>query len=186
MERETPSSLAGKGAGGLGKVGEVHLRETELARFDEGEAGVGVAKHLRWCARCRSIVADYRWLQQEIAATLALAAHAVPVPRPKWRAVRERMIVSRRHQMRWYASAAASVMLTVCLVLFVPNFLGLAVVAQMPQPEAVMPPAPVTAVVSGEHPVSGATPTPAISCAEAKSLQTPVFVLPPTPPESGT
>ena len=70
-------------------MSETHPKEIELARFEDGEASTGVAEHLRWCARCRSVVADYRWLQGEVTATLALAADSVPVPRPKWWAVCE-------------------------------------------------------------------------------------------------
>ncbi|MFQ6101719.1 MAG: hypothetical protein ACE5OS_10875 [Anaerolineae bacterium] len=171
----------------MSKVSEVHLREMELACLSDGEAGEEVAAHLRWCAHCRSTVADYRWLQGEIAAALAVAADAVPVPRPKWWAVRERMFAGRRRQVvGWRVSAFASVVLAVCLILSIPNFLAPAVAAQRLQPEVVMVPAPVTAAVSGECMASMATPTPAIFCEEAEPLPTPALMLPPTPPEPET
>ncbi|RLC90442.1 MAG: hypothetical protein DRI79_04980 [Chloroflexi bacterium] len=164
-------------------MSDVHPEEIELARFDDGGAGAGITEHLRQCVRCRNVVADYRWLRREIAATLALAAEAVPMPRPKWWAVQERMFLSQRRQIRWHASAAAGVMLAVCLILFVSNFLGPAIAVRMPQPEVVVMPAPVTAVASAEHPVSGATPTPVISGVKAESLPTPAFVPLPTAPQ---
>jgi len=186
-------------------MSEIHPREIELARFGDGEASTGIAEHLHWCAHCRSVVADYRWLQGEIAATLALAADAVPVPRPKWLAVQGHLFARQRRQIAgWRASALVSVMLVVCLMLSAPNLLVLcqasfdrfvvttsvvSVVRQVTKVatasrqklEAVTVSAPATAVVSGERMASMATPTPAISCEEAGPLPTPAFVLPPTP-----
>jgi hypothetical protein len=77
----------------------MHPREIELARFSDEETGAEVADHLRWCARCRSDVADYRWLQGEVTATLSAAADGVPVPRSRWWAVREALSVSERRQV---------------------------------------------------------------------------------------
>jgi len=168
-------------------MNEIHPRETELACLSEGEAGVGVAEHLRWCARCRSVVADYRWLQGEIGATLAAAADAVPVPRPKWWVVQERMFASQRRRVAgWRVSTVTSVVLAVCLMLSLSPVLGVAVVARTSPPKPMVAPAPVTAVASGEPRASMATPTPVISCEEATPSPTPVFMLPPTPPEPET
>ncbi len=167
-------------------MSKVHLRETELACLSDEEVGEEVAAHLRWCAHCRSTVADYRWLQGEIAAALAVAADAVPVPRPKWCAVRERMFAGQRRQVvGWRASAFASVMLAVCLMLSTPNLLSLPAAALVPQPEVATVPTPVTAAVSGERMASMATPTPAIPCEseEPTPPPTPAVVLPPTPPQ---
>jgi len=123
-------------------MSETHPKEIELARFEDGEASTGVAEHLRWCARCRSVVADYRWLQGEVAATLALAADSVPVPRPKWWAVCESLSLGeRRRAGRRRASALASLALVFSLILSAPGFLGAAVVASV---DEVMAPAPVT------------------------------------------
>ena len=145
VEGETPSSLAGKGAGGLGEMSETHPKEIELARFGDGEASTGVTEHLRWCARCRSVVADYRWLQGEVTATLALAADSVPVPRPKWWAVCESLSLGeRRRAGRRRASALASLALVFSLILSAPGFLGAAVVAQAVSVDVVMAPAPIT------------------------------------------
>jgi hypothetical protein len=179
-------------------MNEVHLRETELARLSEEseeEVGVSVAEHLRWCARCRSGVADYRWLQGEIVAALSAAADAVAVPRSRWWAVQEALSAGQRRQAAgWRASAVASVVLAVCLMLSLSPILGTAAMAHAARtavPEPVIAPAPVTAVVSGGH-FSGeclasmATPTPVVSCGEATPLPTPALMLPPTPPEPGT
>jgi len=167
-------------------VSKVHPQEIELAHLDDEETSVCVTEHLHWCARCRSIVADYVWLQGEIAATLATVADAVPVPRPKWWAVQEALFTSQRRQITgWRVSAAASVVLAVCLMLVISPVLGTAVVARTLSPEVMVAPAPVTAVVSSELVASVATPTPVVSCEGAIPLPapTPAFMLPPTPPE---
>ncbi len=171
-------------------MSEVHLRETELARLSDGEADVEMDGHLRWCARCRSVVADYRWLQGEITAALAAAASAVVVPRPSWWAVQEVLSTSRRRQITGgRVSAVASLVLTVCLMLSVSPVLGTAAIVQTARtspPEPMVAPAPVTAVVPGERAASMATPTPVMSCEEITPLPTPALMLPPTPPEPET
>jgi len=169
-------------------MSKAHPREVELACLSDEEAGEEVAAHLHWCARCRSVVADYRWLQGEITTMLAVAADAVFVPRPKWWAVRERMFTRQRRQVAgWRASAFASVVLAVCLMLSIPNLLIPAVAAQRLQPEAATVPAPITAVVSGETVASLATPTPAVPCdGQPPQPLTPAVVLPPTPPQPET
>jgi len=176
----------------MSEVGKVHPREIELARMGDGEADAGVRRsaavmeHLHWCARCRSVVADYVWLQGEIAATLVTAADAVPVPRSKWWVVQDALFTSQRRQITgWRVSAAASVVLAVCLMLVTSPVLGTAVVARTLPPEVMVAPAPVTDVVPGELVVSVATSTPVVSCEGAIPLPapTPAFMLPPTPPE---
>ena len=163
-------------------MSEAHLMETELAYLSDGESGAEVAAHLRWCARCRSVAADYCWLQGEIETALATVAEAVPVPGSRWWAVQARLFAGRRRQIAgWRVSAFASVVLAVSLMLSAPSFLTPAVVALGEQPGAATVPAPVTAFAAGE---SVATPTPVISCAdEALPPPTPAVVLPPTPPQ---
>jgi hypothetical protein len=169
---------------------KVHPVEMELACWDDGEASAGVVGHVRWCARCRSAVADYRWLAGEIGATFAAVADAVDVPRPQWWAVHGRLLASQR---RWVAggraSAVASVVSVVCLMLWLspvlPPALGTAVALRTPPPEAMVVSAPVTAPVSGTGAL-GATPTPIVSRADATLAPTPDFALPPTPPEPET
>jgi hypothetical protein len=171
-------------------MNKVHPNETELARWGDGGKSADVAAHVRWCARCRSGVADYRWLAGEIGATLTAAADAVDVPRPRWRALKGRLIVDQRRRVAgWRASAVASVVLAACLMLSLsPTLLRTAVAARMvPVPlEAMVVPAPVTASVSGTHSAPGVTPTPMVSRAEATPAPTPGFSLPPTPPERET
>lgn len=171
-------------------MGKVHLRETELACLSDGEPDVEMAEHLRWCARCRSIATDYRWLQGEIKATLAAVADAVAVPGPKWRVVQERMSASQRRRVAVpRVSAVASVVSAVCLMLSVSPVLGTAAIAQTARtlpPEPIVAPAPAMAVVSsepGEHLALMATPTPDISHEEAALALTPAVMLPPTPLE---
>jgi len=167
-------------------MSQAHPGEIELARLSEEESGADVAQHVSRCVRCRSVLADYRWLQGEIGATLATVADEVVVPRPRWWAVQTHILAGQRRVAGWRVSTVASVLLSVCLMLSLSPVLGMAVVAQTSPPEPVIAPAPVTVVVSGQ--VSGAplaslaTPTPAISCEGATAAPTPAFVLPPTPP----
>jgi len=165
---------------------EIHPGEAELARFSEGEGGADVAEHLRWCARCRGVIADYRWLQEEIGGTLAAAVDAMALPRSKWWIVQERISATRRRRVAgWRASAIASVVSAVCLMLLVSPVPGTTVVARTLPPEPMVAPSPVAVVVSGE---SGehlmATPTPAISRDGTALSPTPALILPPTPLES--
>ena len=159
---------------------EIHPKEIDLARLSElgVDTGAEMAEHLRWCARCRSVVADHRWLQEEISATLAVAVDAVPVPRPKWWAVQEVLLTRQRRQVAgWRGSAIASVVLTICLMLSASPVLGTsATMVHTLPPEAIIATAPD--LVSGS-----ATPTPAIfrQVQEITPLPTPVLALPPTP-----
>ena len=175
-------------------MSKVHPDETELARWGDGEARADVAAHVRWCARCRSGVADYRWLAGEIGATLRAAADAVDVPRPRWWALKGRLIADQRRRVAgWRASAVASVVLAVCLMLSLsPVLLSTAVAARMVPLEAMVVPAPMTAMtantasISGTRAAPGATPTPIASRTEIAPAPTPDFSLPPTPPEPET
>jgi hypothetical protein len=165
-------------------MSEVHPKETELARFSDEQPSASVADHLRWCARCRSGVADYQWLGGEIEATLKAAADEVPVPRPRWWAVQARLRAGQqRRAAGWRASAFASIALVISFVLCVPNVACPVVAAPVPPPKAATVPPSVTAFVSGAHRVALATPTPAIPQGGEKPLLTPAFALPPTPPD---
>lgn len=173
-----------------------HLGEIELAQLSDkaGREAVGaeIVEHLRWCARCRSAVADYGWLQREISATLTAAADGVFVPRPQWWAVQERVFAGRRRQITaWRVSSIAGVALAVCLMVAGATIAAspapsTGAVAQTLSPELVVAPAPVTVIASGEHSISMsmATPTPAMSC--DVTLLSPALGLPPTPPELET
>jgi len=170
-------------------MGEIHLSEIDLARFSQSdgneaqETDARQVEHLRWCAHCRSIVADHRWLQEEVTATLAIAANALPVPRSKWWVVREALSArQRRQETRWRVSAVASVVLTICLMLSTSPVLSTAAIARSAytsSPEAGAATAPVSAPS-----ISIVTPTPAVvrQVQAVTPLPTPVLKLPPTPP----
>jgi hypothetical protein len=175
-------------------MSKVHPEQTELARWSDGEARADIATHVRWCAACRSAVADYRWLAGEIETTLTAAADTVKVPRPRWWALQGRLIAEQRRRVAGrQVSAVASVLLAVCLMLSLsPVLLRTAVAARMVPLDAMVVPAPVTAMtastanvasVSGIHAAPGTTPTPILARAEATPVPTPDFALPPTPPE---
>lgn len=158
---------------------ERHPREIELARLGDREAvSTEMAEHLRWCTHCRSVVADYDWLQGEIAATLEAAAE-VPAPRPQWWAVRERVFAGQQRQITgWRISALSSVVLAVCLMFSAFPVQSSTVAALTSLPEPIVAPAPVTVAVT-----LMATPTPTT---ETVPPSTPAFMLPPTPPQTET
>jgi hypothetical protein len=167
-------------------MSEGHPGEAELARFGEGDKSAELEDHLRWCARCRSVVADYRWLGEEVGASLRSAAGAVEVPRPRWWAVQERLSASERRQARRLrVPAVASVVLAFSLMLALSPVVGTAVAARTLPPEAMVAPVPFTTIVSDGSVTSAVTATPAVSSEAATPLPTPGFVLPPTPPEPG-
>jgi len=163
-----------------------HPVDFELAALDDGVACDNVGDHLRWCARCRSALAGYRWLQGELETTLTAVADAVPVPRPRWRVVRGRLLAGQRRRVaRWRVSALATVALTVCAMLFAPIFLSPVGAARVPQPEvgaAVAVPTPADPTAAATPSVQAATPTPAVLRSDASST-TPVVELFPTPTE---
>jgi hypothetical protein len=168
-------------------MSEGHPGEAELARFGEGDKSAELEDHLRWCARCRSVVADYRWLGEEVGASLRSAAGAVEVPRPRWWAVQERLSASERRQARRLrVPAVASVVLAFSLMLALSPVVGTAVAARTLPPEAMVAPVPFTTSISRGDGISLATPTPVVSRDEATALPTPGFMLPPTPPQPGT
>jgi hypothetical protein len=161
----------------------VHPKETDLARLADlnGEAGEG--EHLDWCSQCRSRVADYRWLQGEIASALSAVAAAVPVPRPAWWAVEERLLAAqRRANTGRRATAVATVVLTAGLLLSVSLLASTPAAGEMAAYRATMTPVPAMAVVPEEYSPTGLTRTPGTDT-ETPSA-TPVFVQAPTPSES--
>lgn len=168
---------------------KVHLNEFDLARLSELDGGevpdAEMAEHLRWCADCRSALAEHRWLQEEIVSALAVAAREVPVPRPRWWAVQEALFSSRQRQVAsWRGSTVASVVLAVFLMLSASPMLGTAAImahVAPTSPQAVIATAPdAGAETAMTYPA--VTPTPAIRRTPAP---TPVLVLPPTPDQSG-
>lgn len=99
-------------------MSRTHPREVELARAGGDGVAKDVIEHAHRCARCRSTVADYRWLESRVEAVLKAVAGTVPVPHSGWQAVRgrisvdqQRLVTSRR------LSVAASVVLAACVML---------------------------------------------------------------------
>ena len=136
-----------------------HLREAELALAADGEGGAETLDHLRWCRRCRSRVDRYRWVQEELAATLAAVADVVSVPRPGWAAVqagvmagRQRLAAVRR------LSAFASVALVACVMLVASSVIASGIAGYALSPAAV--PAPLAEAGRGPEGLHAAVVTP--------------------------
>ena len=189
----------------------VHPDEIELARLaeiDSGAADAEMLEHLRWCARCRTLVADYRWLQDEMVGALGATADAVRVPRPRWWAVHDGLIIGQRKQNTVSRiSAIASAVLAVCLMFFrplipVPSLLGRVGLSQASlqtssvlmasYPEAAIATAPTAAVSSStlSGSTSVATPTPSLvssgQIGKTTFQPTPACIQLPTPPQPET
>ena len=159
------------------------MRETELASYDgDKTGGTAVTEHLRLCAPCRNALADYRWLQREIASTLRAAVDSVPVPQPNWLEVQGRVRAGeRRLSLRRSISGIASLALVICLMFVASPLLGAASGGRTLPPEAIPVPSPVSLVASGGTSSSAATPTPARSHREAAPAQMLPLVSLPTP-----
>ncbi len=159
-----------------------HPQEIELSRVgaDDNE-DEQIDEHLRWCARCRSVVIDYRWLQGEVTSALRTEAEAVVVPGPKWWEVQRRLLADqRRRAVSRLVSASAGAALTVASMLaFSFGGVGAGAMAQTLPPEPVVAPAPATVPM---RVVTSPKFTPTAPCTEAGPSPTPAFVLPPTPP----
>jgi hypothetical protein len=131
-------------------------------------------------------VAEYRWLEERIEDTLAAMAGEVKVPRPRWRAVKRRMIAGQKRQViGWRAAATAGVALVICAILSLSPIVGAAVATQTSFPEAARTPALAATGIFEAYTVSGATPTPVVSCEGIESPSATALTLPPipTPPE---
>jgi hypothetical protein len=179
-----------------------HLAEADDGAADAGAANAEMLEHLRWCARCRTRVADYRWLQDEIVGALGATADAVQVPHPRWWAVREGLITkTRQRNSASRVSALASAVLAVCLTFFrplipVPSLLGTRQPASpvwvVSYPEAMIATAPTATFSSSTlfESTVGATPTPDLvrpgRSREALSQPTPACMQLPTPPQPQT
>jgi hypothetical protein len=165
----------------------IHPCETELACASDKESGAELVEHLRWCARCRNLTADYRWLENNLAVTLATAARAASMPRPAWWTVHERLSAG---QQRLAAgrrlSVVVSVTLVVCVMLVASPALGAAIGAQTLLPQVAVAPSLAAVFASVENWNSTMTPTPAPSREEAGALPSSALVLPPTQPKPDT
>lgn len=164
----------------------MHLDRLDLARLSDTDGEEGTAEHLRWCGRCRSVVADHRWLQGEIEDVLSAVALATPVPHPRWLEVQRRVATWRQWlSAGWRASAFAGVALTAGLVLTMSTLIAPVGSAQAAALDAAATPAPAMAGAPAIADDSAATTTPDVP-GEATTFvgPTPSLVLPPTPPES--
>jgi hypothetical protein len=161
---------------------EIHPGEMELA-CSKSEFEASTADHLRWCARCRSLAAEYRWLDEQLTDALASVSEVVPVARPKWRAVKRRIVAGRQRRIAgWRVSAIASLTLSICMLLSISSVVGATVAAQLTSPEAVVTPAAAVTAVASEGPAtSQATSTPIVPREGVDTPSAPLLVPIPTP-----
>jgi hypothetical protein len=131
-------------------MSETHLEERELARLSDREViDVEVIDHLRWCARCRNVAAEYDWLQEEVATTLGTVAEAVPIPRPTWRGISSGLHTDRQRVMVRRRLSAAMGVAMACLLIIGPSVLGGGVAIQSTlSPDVMTAPMPITAAVA--------------------------------------
>lgn len=131
---------------------------------DSDKARKEMAQHLRWCASCRSGVADYRWLQGEITSTLQAVVDATPVPPSNWPGVQQLLSVGqRRSLLRQRLSGALSAGLVICLVFVASPVLEAAWGAGAMAVQVLPVRPPVLVSVSGEPRPPAITSTPACS-----------------------
>jgi hypothetical protein len=169
--------------------GKDHPTELELAALSDAEEGAVPRAHALRCSRCRNSVAEYRWLHDQIGSALKTAAVAVPLKRPRWRAVRRRVRAERfRRVVEWRASVAGSGVLALFLMLSLSPVLGVAV-AQTVFPIRATLPEPSSPAAQESVTTSPATPTPASSLeiGSEEGAATPILIPLPTPAvEPGT
>ncbi|MBN1954156.1 MAG: hypothetical protein JW900_03800 [Anaerolineae bacterium] len=158
-----------------------HLTELALAHIADAESPP-VIEHLRSCRECQRAVGEYRWLQGEITAALKTEAKAIPLPRPRWWDLWERL-----HGGRGPAAAtrrlfaAAGIAMLICSLL---------VAWSLPTPvnaSSALPPKPLSiplpAIVTADNELGHvtATPTPSQSGRQSPSTLTPALTLYPKP-----
>jgi hypothetical protein len=166
-----------------------HPAEGELAGLSSEPAGGGILEHVRFCARCRSVLADHNWLQQELSEALRSVANEICVPRPAWWEVQGLLLENRRRQsLRTQVSAAVSAAVAVCVLLCVPGFMRPAAVARGLQPEVSVRPTPVMvpqpSLVRGTSRSSRTSAVLTVSRSASESSRGPALVPLPTPPGS--
>jgi hypothetical protein len=160
-----------------------HLTELELARAAAGDGSENLIDHLRWCGQCRTAVAEYGWLQEEIERTLEAEAAGAPVPEADWMGARERLQSTRPVSAVGRRAAAVSLAAAVCLVVAVPLAVagGNRAWAMAPRTEEVSTaPSPAAVVENGRV---GTPTSPAGRMAGRAERVSLPFVPPPTPPE---
>jgi len=161
---------------------EKHPSELDLARLSDGENGDELADHVRWCSSCRRILADYDWLQGELAAALDAKSAAAPIADPDWEGVRSCLSNPERDASNRLLLVAAGASLIAFVMLAAPATVGRRVQAQTTPGGAVSEaPSPVLAprVGAATEAALSLTMTP-VDRERVVSLP---FVPPPTPPE---
>ncbi|MGD9029724.1 MAG: hypothetical protein PVG25_07900 [Anaerolineae bacterium] len=170
-------------------MNEWHLTDVELAQLsDEGNRDE-VGHHTDLCPRCQSRVADYKWLQAELAATFRTVVNRDSPPPAAWGVVRKGVRHSRHRQtVRLRASALVSAAMVVCLLLWAPSLIKPVVAADDWHREVPMQPTPMPVIEpTGAH---GGLPSPDTSAVWAASFMgpgtqlAPSIVPLPTPPDS--
>jgi len=164
-----------------------HPGELDLARLSDSEAGEDLSEHLRWCSSCRRILADYDWLQEEIAEALNARAEAAPVAGPDWESVHKRLRSSRERVSDRRLLVAVSAALIACVMLVAPSLLGREVQAQTriaAELSAVPQPVMASSADANAQPGSLFTVTTHADTVMAASGTVSLpFVPPPTPPD---
>ena len=160
-----------------------HLTELELARAAAGDGSEDLIDHLRWCGQCRTAIAEYGWLQEEIERALEVEADGAPVPEPDWMGVRERLQSPKPVSVIGRRAAAVSLAAAVCLVVAVPLAVagGNRAWAMAPKLDDVSTaPSPVAV---GDNGQVGTPTSPAGRMAGRAERVSLPFVPAPTPPE---
>jgi len=161
-----------------------HLEACHLARLSDGAAPGEAAGHLKWCVPCQRTLADYVWLQREIAAALEAEATEAPVASPDWEGVRSRLGEAPRERPDRRVMVAMAVGLTVCAMLIAPfsarGDLQVPMMA-LDAPSTAPAPAEATGVATGIGPNMALS-----NKHEGRTRRALLpFVPPPTPPEQG-
>ena len=123
---------------------EWHPTDYELVQLSGGSPTCEDLEHVRSCARCRSVVSEYDWLEGALGETLNSFAREIPVRRSEWWQVQNRLVERRRRQsIRIQMSALTSAAMVVCLLLCAPVLTKPAVAAQALEPEPALRPTPI-------------------------------------------
>jgi hypothetical protein len=167
---------------------ECHPTDGELARLSDKRTGGGVSEHVRSCARCRRVLADYDWLQGELAETLAGVADTVPVRRSAWPELQDKILDSKRRQsVRMHVSAMTSAAMAICLLLYVPAFIRPSAAGQALQPKPSVRPTPIVVTEptgdGSRSPSSGTSATWIAFRQAPRSSAAPALAPLPTPPD---
>lgn len=161
-----------------------HLEESYLAHLSDGAAPGEAAGHLKWCVPCQCTLADFVWLQREIAAALEAEAMEAPMASPDWEGVRRRLGEAPHERPYRRVMVAMAVGLTVCAMLIAPFSArghGQAPMMALDTPAIALAPAEAAGVATGVGPDMAFSNKQVVRTRRALLP----FVPPPTPPEQG-